>query len=490
MHSLGRPSRLSLSCAPISELEETVRNLSGGEGAQVRYLLSYLRRAASGTRTIIVESPYVDRHWLEEYTGYYATMLASPQPQAARLHFVECELTTDALMAGIRSLCDSGEFEERVRSAYQGFAVIRPLASAPIGRTVLRPYGDDPARCYAPAHMKNTVHLAGMEIRFPGLPFQQQDQGVGACATAALWAGLAKVMRNDGCRPVTPLTVTRWATEQRSYPAHDGLDLEQMAAAIHAAGYNPHLFQPLDDHGMFLLALKCYLRSGIPVVLRLMLPDATIHAITLAGFREASDHDIEVPQGSRVLRSKGIERLYAHDDRMGPYARLSLREDDGSLVLKLVPLEAGYEHLVEDMTFSEALVPLYPKLRLSAEELITFAMECVPWLELLSKRLPEMRLEPWFELSGRYLESLRRVGLSGERFARIVCSVGLSRYVGVLRWTIAHDWFLDIVVDTTDLRRDDTALAPLIAVIPADERLLPELESNRDDWFGPRPLLA
>jgi hypothetical protein len=152
---------------------------------QVRYLEKYLSSSSTGARSIIVEHPYVDRHWLEEYSGYYATMLRPPPSKATRLHFLRSEVADADLIRLVHRACegDREAVESELSDAYLGFSVIRPLASALVGRTVLRPYGDEPLRCFAAGMLEHRVHLAGLRIEFSGLPFQQQDQGAGARAS-------------------------------------------------------------------------------------------------------------------------------------------------------------------------------------------------------------------------------------------------------------------------------------------------------------------
>jgi hypothetical protein len=115
------------------------------------------------------------------------------------------------------------------------------------------------------------VHLLGLELRARGLPFQQQEQPVGACATTALWSALSRVVRADGGRAPTPHSVTQAATrhylEDRALPAVSGLELAQLTAAIRELGYSPYVLKPRSEYATFVLSLKCYLRSEIPAVL-------------------------------------------------------------------------------------------------------------------------------------------------------------------------------------------------------------------------------
>ena len=357
--------------------------------------------------------------------------------------------------------------------------------------------------------MANRVHLAGLALVIEGLPFQQQDQGVGACATTALWSALAKVMRTDGQRPPTPLAITAAATEQRvqarAFPAVAGLDLDQMAMAIHATGYQPHVFLQISGEAeIFVLALKCYLRSGIPVIVRVRI-EGELHAMTLAGFRDCATlgtDDIAIHFGQRVqrvLRSRGVARWYVHDDRLGPYARIGFEQKEGKILhhrLQLLPLTDGFEDFQKTMTFSDALVPLYPKLRLTAEELVALACDILPRIAFLARMSDdemsddELYVEPRFWLGGDYLAELYNRPIAPERIIELATTMLLSRYVGILSWWRGDDWICDVVYDTTDVRRDMRSAPPILGIIPRDEGWLESIERLRGATLGPRPVIG
>ena len=56
------------------------------------------------------------------------------------------------------------------------------------------------------------AHLAGFELRVRGLAFQQQDQGVSACATTALWSAIHGVAPKEGLSIPTPADITEAAS--------------------------------------------------------------------------------------------------------------------------------------------------------------------------------------------------------------------------------------------------------------------------------------
>ena len=484
----------------VEALREEVASAAGLDPlreppAQVRYLGSYLSNDESGARTILIEAPYVDRHYLEEFAGYYASAFGPPSSRTVRLHFFRSDWGPTAVEVILNRVEELGleAAERELTEDYLGFIVVRPLASAPIGRTILRPYADaSRARCYEPATTLHDVHLLGLTLRVAGVPFQQQDQGVGACATTAVWSALARVTRADGARAVTPLAVTVAATKNlalgRAFPAAKGLERSQLLEAIRHVGYAPDVISA-DEPQLFQHVLKCYVRSGIPVILNVFRREwDDNHAVTVVGFREGADEEgvAEIDYRSEGisfgLRTRGLERVYVHDDRFGPYARMTWGhpEGGGSLPqLQFAPYELGYDEFKAPVTVQEAYAPLYPKLRMGATDLVLFASQVLPLVRQLAGGTARDRLnvDLRFVLSGRYRREAHRLPLAAERRNEVLSALNLPRYVGLIRFSIAGEWFLDVVCDTTDIPRESPVWSPVLAFVPADPDLRETLES-------------
>ncbi len=484
----------------VSEIRVACRGEALGDAEQVPpqigYLAAYLRRHDRPAKALLIESPYVDRHYLEEFAGYYATALYPPPSKTTRIHVLTDNLTEDQLRSLIRR-AGEGHFEEscaELQRMYLGYIVVRPIPSAPIGRTVLAPYETSKnRRCFAPATTRHNVHLAGLNIHVDGVPFQQQDQAVGACATTALWSAISRVARADGGRAPTPLAITMAATRHllsdRPLPAVAGLDLSQTLAAIRESGFSPWVLKAEHEHDAFKLALKCCVRSGIPVILQLKYEgDPALHAVTVVGFREddadepAGDIAVALGGGSVTLRAKGMSRVYAHDDRLGPYARFVWHTPDKKETwpqIKFVPGRTGFERYEAPGTIWNAIVPLYPKLRLAPTDLIALASELLPLMRELAG--PEYRhrlnVDLQYAQAGRYLEEVFRLGIASERSAKVATEAILPRYVGVVRFSIDDEWLIDIVSDTTDIKRD--APAPILLAIPRYLAHIPALQQFR-----------
>ncbi len=112
--------------------------------SQHDYLWDYLTDL--GAKAFIREADYVDRHYLDDYARYYSRSFRAPAPHCRRLHYFEVlderrhdELIGDAYGADAKA---RGAARELLAQHYLGFVVRRPLATARIGRTVLRTYPD------------------------------------------------------------------------------------------------------------------------------------------------------------------------------------------------------------------------------------------------------------------------------------------------------------------------------------------------------------
>jgi len=485
------PSRLSIECRPFADLSEVLRLASGARdetwtSPQLEYIRSYLQRGTALARTMVVEKPYVDRHYLEEYGAYYFSAFRNGGPTTTRIHFFDTDFDHNRLSEWVQGAA-SGDPDARrdiqrgLDDAYIGFMTVRPIPSAPIGRTILRPYKDKPARSYIPAEGGHPVHLVGFELTARGLPFQQQEQAVGACATTAVWSAMSRVMRADGGRAPTPYAVTQAATrhylQDRALPAVSGFELAQFTAAIRELGYAPYVLKPQREYATFVLSLKCYLSSGIPAVMVIQIPGGEYHAVTASGYRlgddeePAADIEIEPDQGAK-LRSKGISRLYIHDDRFGPYVRMQLvppEQEGGDMTLSRISRGIADQATGAGGTVCYALFPLYPKLRLAARDLIGIGLDMLPVVRnLLSPEEREtLKTDVFFMHGGAYQKQVMALGLDDrQRVERFVSEIALPRYVGVVRFQLEDAALVDIICDTTDIRRDHPRRAPVIAVFP------------------------
>lgn len=474
---------------------------------QVGYVARYMQWL--GAKTIVVEKHYVDRHFREEFDLYYSRLLSPPPTHCQRLHFFTSELKREDLGKLLeRALEDKESVESELSGAYLGYVVLRPVPHAVVGRSILAFREDSPER-EIPATTNLSAHLMGLELTVRGTAFQQQDRAVGACATAAVWMAMSRVARLDGGRSPSPAFIARAAarmagSEGRFLPSR-GLTIPQVTDAIRECGYEPESFRSAPNPGEFLHHLHCCLRSGIPAVLIVARDsDEEAHAVTALGYR-LGDVRPELEIGLPT-RSRRINRLYVHDDRLGPYARATLSiehlpaqpEDINADVP--MPAVLSISIHVDDRPPEDqeaplrvrcAIVPVSPRLRLPAQDLLA-----VPWQY---ERVMEeagagfgAENETFLVRAGKYLDDLHRLR-RGHQFqfdsvvlGQFLGTVALPRWVCVSRWwSSAGAPLADFLLDTTDIFRGGDVNRNLLGVVAFDPAVRQVLRQAASDWGVP-----
>lgn len=334
------------------------------EQRRARYLFSYL--AELSAKSIVVEDPYTDAGYLDDFAAYYVRCHTQYSRRCRRLHFFKTELDAGWFDAALHP-----DGLARLQAAYLGFIVARPLPDAIIGRTVLRTYDSAQGRRNYPVTLNYDVHLCGLSLRVEkGLAFQEQDTILAACATVALWSCFQKTSHLFQTTVPTPSTITRAATQfahrGRPIPSH-GLYVPEICSAIRHVGLEPELFE-IGPKLALASMLYGYLHMGLPVILGVDVRGQGGHAITLVGYsmREVpfsvKEKGAEVPMSGRR-----IDGLYGHDDQEGPYSRLDIRKARAPAGFDLE--SRGYR---DDMTGAHiplrptvAIVPVYNKIRIT-----------------------------------------------------------------------------------------------------------------------------
>lgn len=79
----------------------------------------------------------------------------------------------------------------------------------------------------------------------------------------------------------------------------------------------------------------------------------------------------------------------------------------------------------------------------------------------------KLNVEVFFAHGGRYQRRLLSGGLDDpKRIETFLSGIALSRYVGIVRFQLDDGALVDIICDTTDIRRDYPRRAPVLAVFP------------------------
>jgi hypothetical protein len=444
---------------------------------QLNYIERYVRGSAFDCRTVVVEHHYIDRDHMEDHSVFYSKSL-HPYPNfCRRIHFFRLgKKELGEQIARIRDCRATGGAEAfRQECAkfsdlyYLGFTVIKPLPGCPVGRTVLRCLPEDSGKGYIrkfPCACDYDPHLLGLRLTVTGLAFQQQDLGVSACATTALWTSLQRARQLEQGANATPAQITIRASQfalpfGRPMPS-EGLSLDQMCQAVQSLGYSPSLHRA-DSFEITRGLLFSSVSSGISPVLIMDLDEDTSHAVAVAGMGVAKT--AQPPKTSGILhRSTDLRALYVHDDREGPYLKATIRrkkkEED---LLIHFELPSGEEEI---WRLTHILVPLHPKIRLSFAQLYTAGLDIVYKAQsfaIASSPTSGPVTTLWRSRifrSSVYLEALLREGKSS--IVKQLCdTVPLSRYIGVIRVDAPGLDTLDVLLDTTSTERNLNCLAVL-----------------------------
>ncbi|HVS72226.1 MAG TPA: hypothetical protein VHQ47_13300 [Phycisphaerae bacterium] len=347
------------------------------------YFESYFGKL--GAKTIVVENDYVDRDFLEDFAAYYVRCHHQYDRRCARLHFFNQQFAA----ADLENLLKGGAgglTADLMKSTYLGFVVVKPLPETVVGRTCLRTYPEDHGRRCFPITRSYDASLFGIDLKVESLAFQEQDSVVAACATSALWSafhGTGMLFQHAILSPVeiTKAASVNFAGRSRNLP-NRGLTAEQMALAVRSVGLEPFVISASDE---FVLksSLYGYLRGRVPTLLLGALFDTGggtpafrgQHAVAATGFGVgAAVMGAGGPNGF-LSNSCFIDRIYAHDDQVGPFARMVF---DGTTVT--LPDNAGnpQQHLSLSTSWRDSaggnvavrfvpqmlLVPLYHKIRI------------------------------------------------------------------------------------------------------------------------------
>ena len=296
------------------------RVLGGADHEVVRNTIRHLR--GLNTNCYVVEDPYIDRDYSADYTQFYAGTFRTHERHCKRVHFFSRNISP--LLKRPLSTAQLRQIASFAEENYCGFCVIRPLPTAPIGRTVLLARVRDGHNMEATVTCRADfdVHLLGSRLRVTGVSFLQQDSRVGACAQVAIWAGMRHMHGRHDYNWVSVADITGFATppsltEAVSLPnASDRLSSDAMVRAIAVAGYQP-LVLPRHDIARAILP---YVESGIPVILGLDVDGDLGHAVTVVGRVFAKQ---ENPTNCAI---DYVPAYIVHDDQSGPYMWLPTDE--------------------------------------------------------------------------------------------------------------------------------------------------------------------
>lgn len=426
-------------------------------------------------QTIIVENEYVDHDYLDDFTAYYVRCFRLYHRTTRRLHFFSIAFGEERF-ANLINGTDQ-EFLSLLRENYLGFIVVKPLPQTLIGRSCLRTYPDDGGRRNFPILRRYEANLFGIKLEVETLAFQEQDSVVAACATSALWSAFQATGYLFHHRIPSPAEITKAASdhipeefpqflpETRGMPNH-GLTATQMAHAIREVGLESYLVGA-NDTQILKSTLYAYLRAKIPVILVFGLAEISIgdtqlnhigrHGVAVTGFSLGAQCPMAIQPTNVFLKAMRMDKIYVHDDQVGPFARMDFRTDgllDTSWFVK------QNRHIVACPQL--LLVPLYHKIRIPYGYILEVALEIGGLLDAALKSIDLNNVIEW----DIYLTTVNQV--KSEVFQSSVATSQepfLTQHLPKYLWRASAyldgNLNLDLIFDATDLEQSDTFITSL-----------------------------
>lgn len=431
-----------------------------------QYFMRYLGDEGLQARTMVIEKGYVSKDYLHDFAAYYA-LCFTPFPKICdRIHFFKTSVTEELLQ---RALLEEEEVAKDFWENYLGFIVVKPIPTTVIGFSVLKHYNSSiPVE---DRHFwglrKYKVHFFGKEIEVESLAFQEQDSVLAACATTAIWSMLNKAAIDFHTILKSPSDITRDADNvspdgSRLFP-NKGLSVLQICQAIFNSGLVSEVksdnFPEFDDEGELIdlnvsnsftrKILNAYSPLGIPIILVIQVPDGQehgLHAITVSGFRQAPPVPVDPSDEARWL-SDNIDRIYAHDDQWGPFVRIDFQNE---MDLKTPWTERSAEK--RPTRVKNVIVPVFPKVRISYEDIESIVRGFDAWLTLFfkDKLKNDLVWDIKIDYSEKFKSHIRTSNLSKEEKLKHL-TASLPKYIWIATcYTGSHKLF-QITFDATNV---------------------------------------
>lgn len=406
-----------------------------------------------GAQIILVENDYIDRDYLEDYAAYYARSFQDYPRKCTRVHFFKEKLSEDDFTKMLE-----GAPNEPLRRSYLGFIVVKPIPRTFIGKTCLLTYGDHDERHF-PIAREYKVNLFGIALSVNTIAYQEQDSTVAACATSALWSLFQCTGYLFQHHIPSPVKISESATRLLPYASrhfpNKGLNPEQMAYAIREMGLEPYLIDA-DNHYILKTNIRAYLSYGIPLLLGVELVEATsrnrigLHAVAVTGYRMESPATTASLSGITV-KSHGISKIYAHDDQIGPFARM---EFTAKLPNELTTTWTwnGDSVIARPLLL---LIPLYHKIRIPFELIIEHTHELDQQLRRVAPTTYDISWD--FQLTNSSSVKSTLLGNAKiENTPRLeILKKNMPKYLWSATASIADSKLFEILFDATDLEQGD-----------------------------------
>ena len=376
---------------------------------QIKYIDNYLTELTKESNLCFVyEDEYIDKNYLDDYSSYYVNCFISYSKIASRIHFFQ--YTDDSkdenfLKNQISSALNN---EESIlnNNNYLGFIVIRPIPKTFFGRICLKPFYSSSNR-YKKYYLfkEYKVSLFGIALTVNSVAFQEQDKILSACATTALWTFYQAHQNIPQITFPSSSEITKSAYSElngysREFP-NTGLSTKMICRSLKYYNLSPESFVLSDmSKKQVKEMIYAYCSSGIPIILGVSVRDEDnkekgLHAITVLGY--------SIENADKKFVAHGLKKIYAHDDRYGPFIRMQYEKNYFHVELDS-DMNLDEETKNEKYKIDSLILGLYHKIRIPYLPIKT---TCIALLKILLEYLSDVKLSNnSFEMYSKLISSI------------------------------------------------------------------------------------
>jgi hypothetical protein len=299
------------------------------------------------------------------------------------------------------------------------------------------------------------------------LAFQEQDTVAAACATSALWSvfqGTGRLFQHQIPSPVsiTETAAEHWMVHTRTLPNTGGLNAEQMAYAIRKIGLEP-LFVSTKNKFLFQSTLYAYLKGGIPLLLGIILDDHSTpetshvgrHAVAITGFSLGHPQPIPCGLTKLLFRSSRIDKIYVHDDQIGPFSRMEFQDNHMNTSWRGKDNDIGKVFATTEIM----LIPLYHKIRIPFQSILETILNFDAIVEELRQHteiLPsQIEWDVYLTSVNDFKREIIQSTLIDGSYKTDILRFSLPRYLWRATALVAGQPILDLLIDATDIEQGE-----------------------------------
>lgn len=425
-----------------------------------KYFREYFGNVDDGldAKTILIENKYLSKSYLIDYSNFYSTCFNEYDRFCKRVHFFSKSFTKrqfDSILKNNNSSLN------KIWDSYLGYIVVKPLPGINIGASLLKTYSSTAInKRYFPASKEYKINLFGKTISFNSLAFQEQDSVVGACASSALWSAFHKTSQLFQTPLPSPSDITKSAknlfqNSGRTYP-NSGLDHFQIGNAIESVGLvselrNSNKFADVSYLKAFVYA---YNKMGLPILLGIDIVGLGGHLITIIGYKE--ENNITFPRTPEMsLKASKIERLYVHDDQIGPFSRLGFNAA-GNIITGWWDTIDGF--VKKEATLLSVFIPIHNKIRLTFENVYA-KIRILDFYFFQRLPLVEVYWDIFLSFSNDYKEEINNSKSINPTLKRKLLIEPLPKYIWLAKGYLGAECIIELIFDATQIATSDFCLA-------------------------------